>query len=487
MGVQTVPEEHLNIDIEHAENAHTQGETESYQLPNMKLERRLLLKLDFTVLPLLAGSFLIAYLDRNNIGNARVMGMQNDLLLSDKQFFNCLMIFFIGYIVLQLPANLAMRVVAPSYQIGSGACILFGVCSMSLAAARNYGPVMGLRVLIGIWEAFVQVGLLYISIWYKRDESATRAAIYYTTATVSGCISSLVAYGIDKNLDGVCGYHSWQWLYMLEGAPAIALGLLIILLLPPLPEIAATNGCWPFDKEELELAVQRMDIRQIWVGLRDYKVWLMAITYCAPCLGISSINSFLPTFIRGFGFGPVETQLLSMIPYAVATITLLSVCVYSDRINQKGLMILGCNATSCVGYIILMTTTTRVALVAGTCFVAASVSPGLILAVSWTTINTAGYTELSTAWAVAQLCRQAGGIIGTQVYRGPPRFIAGHATVLGFLVAGAATSINILVKRTNLAKDTRAQRFAEHRRLYPEAGKELEELGDNHPNFRYIV
>jgi MFS family permease len=121
------------------------------------------------------------------------MGMQADLKLSDTQFFNCLMMFcmlssldlgryltttnidpVVGYMVFMLPANLAMRVVGPPHQLGV-AVAFFGVCGACLAAAKNYGTVLGLRVLIGIGEAFVQVGLLYFSFWYKRNEVATRA------------------------------------------------------------------------------------------------------------------------------------------------------------------------------------------------------------------------------------------------------------------------------------------------------------------------
>jgi MFS family permease len=121
------------------------------------------------------------------------MGMQADLKLSNEQFFNCLMMFctlkqgfcillsisklivlVVGYMVFMLPANLGMRVIGPPRQLGI-AVIFFGVCGTCLSASKNYGTVMGLRVLIGMGEAFVQVGLLYFSFWYKRDEVATRA------------------------------------------------------------------------------------------------------------------------------------------------------------------------------------------------------------------------------------------------------------------------------------------------------------------------
>lgn len=211
------------------------------------------------------------------------MGFQADLHLSDKQFFNCLMMFcmskasplhlclinvffneltllfpVVGYMVFMLPANLGMRIIGPPPQVGL-AVIFFGTCSTCMAAAKSYGAVMGLRVLTGSEEAFIQVALLYFSFWYKRDEVASRAAFYYTSATISGCFSGLIAYAVQKNLDGVHDLRSWQWLYIVEGVPALAIGFIIIFCLPSFLEIVAKKGSWLFKKEEIDLALQRMD------------------------------------------------------------------------------------------------------------------------------------------------------------------------------------------------------------------------------------
>jgi hypothetical protein len=117
-----------------------------------------------------------------------------------------------------------------------------------------------------------------------------------------------------------------------------------------------------------------------------------------------------------------------MIPYAFATVTLWAVCTMSDRISSKGPVLFLCMSTSAIGFIILMTTTNRVALIAGTCFVTSGLYPGIILTGSWITINHSGYTKRSTAWAMAQLTDQGLSIIGTQVYRNPPRFLSGWHT-----------------------------------------------------------
>ncbi|KAF8851304.1 MFS general substrate transporter [Acephala macrosclerotiorum] len=387
-------------------------------------------------------------IDRNNLGNARIMGMQTDLGLSNEQFFNCLTVFFVGYMVFMLPANLGMRVIGPPRQLGA-AVIFFGVCGTCLSAAKSYGAVIGLRILIGMGEAFVQVGLLYFSFWYKRDEVATRAAVCYTSATISGCFSGLIAYGVQKNLEGVHGRHAWQWLYIVEGIPVIGLGIIILLFLPSFPDIIAKKGSRYFNNDEIDLALQRVaeaDSRtsthqkikysEIWLAFKDPKSYFTAVIYRPLCLGIASVTSFLPTFIQAFGFDKLQTQLFTMMPYAFATVSLLTVCFLSDRINSKGPTLFICMATSSIGYIILMATTNK-----------------------------------------------------TQVYRTPSRYLAGHGTLLGFFcLALVSTVCNWLwMRRENHGKDARARELWVAGTNDAEADKSMDELLDKHPDFRYIL
>ena len=178
-----------------------------------------------------------------------------------------------------------------------------------------------------------------------------------------------------------------------------------------------------------------------------------------------------------------------MIPYAFATVTLLMVCFISDRINSKGPVLFICMATSSIGFVILMTTTNKVALIAGTCFVTSGLYPSIILTVSWITINHGGYTKRSTAWAMAQITGQGLSIIGTQVYRHPPRYLAGHGTLLGFFtLALCAIVCNYLwMRKGNRKRDERAEEIQRLGTKDEQGEKVGEELYDFHPDFRYIL
>jgi hypothetical protein len=178
-----------------------------------------------------------------------------------------------------------------------------------------------------------------------------------------------------------------------------------------------------------------------------------------------------------------------MIPYEFATVTLLAVCFISDSINTKGPILFLCMATSSAGFIILMTTTNKVALIAGTCFVTSGLYPGVILTVSWITINHSGYTKRSTAWAMAQITGQGLSIIGTQVYRHPPRYLSGHGTLLAFFSLALFSIVcNYLwMRKENRNRDTRAEEFRTLGTKDVDAEKSVNELLDFHPDFRYIL
>jgi MFS family permease len=427
------------------------------------------------------------------------MGLEPDIGIDSKKYFNVLMIFFVGYLVFMIPANLNLRWVGAPTQIGI-ATLLFGVASISQSAIHTYAQALGIRVIIGAGEAFVQVGILYFSYWYRRNEVATRLAVYYTSATLSGCFSGLIAYSVDKNLDGVAGRASWRWLFIIEGTPALAIGILIFFALPNFPEIEKAKGSWLFTEEELDLAVrrtiasnntphERVQFSQVLASFRDPKIYFTGMIYGTLCLGLASVSSFLPTFISEFGFSRLQTQLFTMIPYAFATVTLLSMCIISDRLNSKGPVLIICLSTTMIGYILLMTNTNKVALIAGTCFVTSGLYPGIMICASWITINHGGYSKRATAFAFAQIVGQCLSIIGTQVYRKPPRFLAGHGTLLAFYCAAfAATFINYFyMKRQNKKKEAVAAEWAARGLPNPDSAKSYEELYDYHPDFRYIL
>ncbi|KAJ9136537.1 MFS general substrate transporter [Coniochaeta hoffmannii] len=333
------------------------------------LERRLVMKQDCLLVPLLALTYFVTYLDRNSFGNGRLLGLQKQLKLTDDQYGNCAQLFYVGYVLFMLPANIFLRWIRPYYLVG-GAILCFGT------------------FLCGI-------------------ELAIRGSMYYSTATLAGAFSGLIAYAVGKNLTTAeTGRAPWRWLFIIEGVIGIGSGLIVLVLLPPFPDKMKNGKNWLFSREKIELAIQRsltfntrdakMEWRQILAALKDPKAWVFFLVNCAFGQATSTVSVFLPSFIAAFGYTNIDAQLFSVIPYAVAFVTLLSLSVFSDRINLKGSFIIVGLTSALIGYIMLLTAKTTVVKMVATCFVVGGIYPGVLLSTVWLGINTAGFTKRVT-------------------------------------------------------------------------------------------
>ncbi|KAJ9604883.1 hypothetical protein H2200_010998 [Cladophialophora chaetospira] len=461
----------------------------SANVTKSKDEKRLIRKLDLTVVPLSALIYFVAYLDRNSIGNARLMGLEKDLGLTPDQFYNCLTMFFVGYIVFMLPGNICQRLphVSAPILIG-GSVILFGAFCAGLGDSQNYATVLTLRVFVGASQAFIQGLGLYASFWYKRDELATRSGI------------GLIAYGVQKDLTNEStGLGPWRWLFIIEGIAAMSVGVVTIFVIPRFADKIKGRKNWLLTPTDVHIALERakgyntvganVDVKQIWTALKDPKSWLFACINAGVALGIASVGNFLPTFVRSFGYSPARAQLFTVIPYACATLSTISVSYFSDRLNLKGPCLIVTLSVACVGYVILLTVYSIPVLVFATCLITAGLYPSVILLTSWLGVNTAGFTKRGTAWAMAEIFGQCFSIMGTHVYTNPPRFVKGHAIVLGFLLFGivCATTLICLMSYLNKRRAAELERYSSQGELHPDSERSLEEAGDHHLSFQYIL
>lgn len=204
-------------------------------------------------------------------------------------------------------------------------------------------------------------------------------------------------------------------------------------------------------------------------------------------VGIGAFGVFLPTFIREFGFSRLETQLYSMIPYAFGLVGLLFFSWLSDRLRQRALITVICLCITATGFIILLATTNKVALVAGACFVAGGAYRSLVVGVSWMLTFHGGYTKRATASWINQVFVQGYSIIATQVYRDAPRFFLGHGIALGIYAIAILSAIASwwICSRANQAKDQRQAELAAAGEVDPDMDEDYERLCDYHPGYRY--
>ncbi|EXJ72965.1 uncharacterized protein A1O5_04114 [Cladophialophora psammophila CBS 110553] len=213
-------------------------------------------------------------------------------------------------------------------------------------------------------------------------------------------------------------------------------------------------------------------------GSRGYPTPIKEDTFC----------SYLCTE-QGAVVGRKAIVLIVVIPYACAAVFLIAICFLSDRYNTKGPFLIGTLSVSCIGYIILLSVRSIPVLIFATCLITAGLYPSVILLTSWLGINTCGFTKRGTTWAMAEVFGQCFSIMGTHVYDHPPRFAKGHSIVLGMLLVAIimATSNIFWMRYQNKRKEAEVERYRSSGELHPHFERSLEDEGDQHLAFRYIL
>ncbi|KAK3896645.1 major facilitator superfamily domain-containing protein, partial [Staphylotrichum tortipilum] len=245
--------------------------------------------------------YIMNYLDRNNIAAARLKGLQADLNLSYNQYATCLSILYVGYILMQVPSNMAINLVSrPSLYIGCS-MLLWGLVSTLSGIVTNFTGMVIVRFFLGFVEAaFLPGALLILSKWYTRRELTTRNALLFCGNLISNAFSALVGAGVLSNMQGVLGHAAWRWLFFIEGAATMFIAILAAFILPDLPH--NTRG---FTEEERYVAQLRMTedvgvadsdedqtvFSGLFMALKDPKVYLMMFTLTAYVVGLS-FNAF---------------------------------------------------------------------------------------------------------------------------------------------------------------------------------------------------
>ncbi|EPS45768.1 hypothetical protein H072_137 [Dactylellina haptotyla CBS 200.50] len=495
--VEVVYSENVGVGKSIPVNAYRFQDPEDDNAPKSALEKRLLLKQDLLIVPLAALIYLVTYLDRNSFGNGKLLGLTKELHLDANQYADAAQLFYVGYVVFMIPANIILRTIEP-YIIFGAAIISFGTFLCGMSAAKNFATVLVLRMLIGAGQAFVQGIGMSTSLWYKRREIALRGAIYYSTATLSGAFSGLIAYGIGKNMTNT-SRSPWQWLFLIEGLIAVGSGILVLALFPPFPDKMKNGENWLFTKEEIELAKERsksfntegskFEFHQVIAAIKDPKTWAYAFMNAGIGMCLSTVSIFLPSFIADFGYTDLNAQLFSVIPYACAFVILPSCAFISDKINKKGPFIIGGLVFACIGYIILLTTAPVGAKMMATCFITSGLYTCIVLTVTWLGINTGGFTKRGFTWGVAEVFAQVFSIMGTKLYKYPPRYLQGHSIMLAFLLFATLNGALLWwwMAYCNKKKDRILEEYASRNEVHPHAEKSLEEVYDYHIYFRYTL
>ncbi|KAK4945976.1 hypothetical protein LTR10_014778 [Elasticomyces elasticus] len=328
------------------------------------LEKKLVRKIDFRTLPILIILFLLNILDRNAIANARLGGLEDTLQINDKQYQTAVMVLWAGYISMMVPSNMLLSVFKPRLYLPT-VVIVWGIVSGATGFVQNHTGLVVLRFLVGVTEAPYFVGCIFLlSCWYTKQELPGRIAIFYSGYTLSSAFGGLIAAGIVDGMDGLGGYPSWRWVFILEGALTIVVAVLGYFLLPNYP----SNTPW-LSEEERAMAQYRLSreadgeadevTESVFVGLKqalcDPKVYLLIFIQSAAVVSMS-FTYFFPSIVKTLGYGRVETLFMTAPPYFAAFLFSLANSWHSGKTNERCFHIVGACCISACGQIISMST-----------------------------------------------------------------------------------------------------------------------------------
>ncbi|KAK2789192.1 hypothetical protein FQN52_006284 [Onygenales sp. PD_12] len=462
--------------------------------------KTLLRKVDVRLMPPLAILYLVAFVDRANIGNARLQNLERDLGLSPQQFAWCLTIFFFPYSLFEVPSNVMLKILRPSVWL-TLIVLLWGVTMTVMGLVQNYSGLLACRFFLGVFEAGLFPGCAFITTcWYTRFEVQYRVALFYTAASLSGAFSGLLAYAIG-NMDGVRGYSGWRWLFIIEGVATCLVASICYFLIPDTPSTAG----WLSQEEArfLELRLQ-FDGNQTGVkeggfqwkflrqGLTDAKVWMGTIQFGAICTCTYSLSYALPTMINLLGYSAANAQLLTIPVYACGCIVSILNSLLSDRLQQRAAFFLLPIACVMVGLIIGLATPPET-LPGVVYFAFFLVSAGIFSAipttVSWISNNLAGQWKRAVGMGLQfTVGNLVGGTVGSNIFlsREKPRYRTAWAVLFAFITTAFVSGWVLLamLKRWNRQKEAKVQ---EAEREGRDLERENEELGDGSPLFKYVL
>ncbi|PYR97189.1 MAG: MFS transporter [Acidobacteria bacterium] len=300
----------------------------------MAPESAILSKLTRRLIPLMFLLYIVSYLDRINVGFAALQ--LNKALNFDPVIFGLgAGLFFIGYFIFEIPSNLIMERVGARVWMAR-ILVTWGLISSAMMFVHGIAGFYVLRFLLGAAEAgFFPGMILYLTYWFPAEARGRAIARFMTATAIAGVVGGPVS-GVLLNMHGIAGLAGWQWLFLIEGLPAVILGFVVFAILPDRPQdarwLTAAEKVWIMSRLDQEREAKRNRAATVKEAIASGRVWMLAFIYFAVITSFYGVSLWLPQIVRSFsGMSDLLVGFVSAIPYVAASLGMVSIGKSSDR------------------------------------------------------------------------------------------------------------------------------------------------------------
>ncbi|KAK4574704.1 hypothetical protein LTR86_001545 [Recurvomyces mirabilis] len=455
----------------------SRASVQSFELYTPDEERKVLRKLDTRLVLFVALLYLLSFLDRSNIGNAKIAGLTDDLGLDDNQYSWLLTAFYITYILFEW-MTVCYQLFPPHIYISCCVCA-WGVLASLQSIVSSFGGILVLRVLLGIGEAaFVGIPF-YLSFFFRKDELAFRIGLFISAAPLATSFASSLAYAIVR-FGGGTGIASWRLLFLVEGFPACLVAVWAYWWIPDSPQTArwlkprerkiatlrmrkettssTATGEKPTSKlDSMPRHKRKFRWSEVLRTLKDPKAYLTASMFFCVNVAFSSLPVFLPTIVHSMGYSRLAAQGLSAPPFLFSFVIVLVTAYLSDKYQSRSVPMMLHAAVAMTGYIVLALAGTfklgHVLRYLAVFPICAGFFSAVTIVITWTVNNQPSDEGKGTGMAMLNVIGQMGPLLGTRLYPDAegPYYIKGMSVcaVAMALVGLLALALRIVLKKEN--------------------------------------
>ena len=305
---------------------------------DLQLEAATMRRVSWRLMPFLLSAYIICYIDRVNVGFAALQ-MNKAVGIDPKIYGLGAGIFFVGYFIFEVPSNLALERFGARTWIAR-IMISWGLVSAACALIGGPTSFLSLRFLLGVAEAgFFPGVILYITYWFPAHYRAIIVGTFMVAIPVAGLIGSPIS-GAILYMDGALGLAGWQWIFLIEAAPAVLLGVAAFVWLTDRPQHAAwltpEQQQWLIARLEAERRrVPRVAHESVWRVISNKYVLIMALVYSGAVGASTALALWMPQLVKSFGLTNFQTGMLNAIPFGIAAVWMILWGRSSDRSGER--------------------------------------------------------------------------------------------------------------------------------------------------------